>query len=81
MALREIRRYQASTELLLPRAPFARLVREVLADIQTQDLVSNQINRVQRTALSVIQEAAEQFLVTYFAGMFDLFGNNQSNNI
>ena len=32
VALREIRRYQKSTELLLRKAPFQRLVREILID-------------------------------------------------
>ena len=33
VALREIRKYQKSTELLLRRRPFGRLVREVLNDV------------------------------------------------
>ena len=32
MALREIRRYQKSTELLLRKRPFQRLVREIAQD-------------------------------------------------
>ena len=34
MALREIRRYQKSTELLLRKLPFARLVREIACDFK-----------------------------------------------
>jgi histone H3 len=34
VALREIRRYQKSTELLLRKAPFARLVREIACDFK-----------------------------------------------
>ena len=34
-ALREIRRYQKSTELLIKRAPFQRLVREIAQDFKT----------------------------------------------
>ena len=34
-ALREIRKYQRSTDLLIPRAPFTRLVREIADDIKT----------------------------------------------
>merc|ERR1712150_205448 len=35
VALREIRRYQKTTELLLRKAPFQRLVREVAQDLKT----------------------------------------------
>ncbi len=34
MALREIRRYQKSTELLIRKLPFQRLVREIAQDFQ-----------------------------------------------
>jgi histone H3 len=48
VALREIRKYQKSTELLIPRLPFQRLVREIAKDINT-DL------RFQSTALLALQ--------------------------
>ena len=35
VALREIRRYQKSTDLLIRKTPFQRLVREVLQDVKT----------------------------------------------
>ena len=35
VALREIRRYQKSTELLIRKLPFARLVREIAQDFKT----------------------------------------------
>merc|ERR1712018_1009940 len=35
VALREIRRYQKSTELLLRKLPFQRLVREIAQDFKT----------------------------------------------
>jgi len=56
VALREIRKYQKSTDLLLSRAPFQKLVREIAQDSKT-DL------RFQSSALAAIQEAAEAFLV------------------
>lgn len=56
VALREIRRYQKSTELLIRRLPFQRLVREIAADFQT-DL------RFQGSAISALQEASEAYLV------------------
>lgn len=52
VALREIRRYQKSTELLIRKLPFQRLVRE-LAHEYKADL------RFQSSALLAIHEAAE----------------------
>ena len=57
VALREIRRYQKTTELLIRKLPFQRLVREVAQDFQT-DL------RFQRSAIGALQEAAEIFLIS-----------------
>ena len=59
VALREIRRYQKSTELLIRKMPFARLVREIAQDFKT-DL------RFQRQAIAALQEAAEVYLVGLF---------------
>ena len=59
VALREIRRYQKSTELLLRKRPFARLVREVAQDFKS-DL------RFQSHALCCLQEASEAYLVSVF---------------
>lgn len=58
-ALREIRRYQKSTDLLIRRAPFGRLVREI-AEHFKHDL------RFQASALAAIQEAAEAYLAKLF---------------
>lgn len=59
VALREIRRYQKSTELLLRKLPFQRLVREIAQDFKT-DL------RFQSSAIAALQEAAEAYLVGLF---------------
>ena len=59
VALREIRRYQKSTELLIRKLPFQRLVREVAQELMT-DL------RFQTSALMCLQEAAEAYLVGLF---------------
>ena len=59
VALREIRRYQKSTDLLIKKAPFQRLVREVAQDFKT-DL------RFQSSAVMALQEASESFLVGLF---------------
>ena len=59
VALREIRRYQKSTELLIRKLPFQRLVREIAQDFKT-DL------RFQGSAVLALQEAAEAYLVGLF---------------
>lgn len=59
VALREIRRYQKSTDLLLRKLPFQRLVREIAQDFK-QDL------RFQSTAILALQEATEAYLVSLF---------------
>tara|TARA_B100000214_G_scaffold361212_1_gene324390 strand:- start:897 stop:1307 length:411 start_codon:yes stop_codon:yes gene_type:complete len=59
VALREIRRYQKSTELLIRKLPFQRLVREIAQDFK-MDL------RWQSTALAALQEASEAYLVGLF---------------
>eukprot|EP01130_Rhizamoeba_saxonica_P010228 TRINITY_DN418_c0_g1_i3.p1 TRINITY_DN418_c0_g1~~TRINITY_DN418_c0_g1_i3.p1 ORF type:complete len:137 (+),score=36.17 TRINITY_DN418_c0_g1_i3:50-460(+) len=59
VALREIRRYQRSTELLIRKLPFQRLVREIAQEYKT-DL------RFQAQAIAALQEASEAYLVGLF---------------
>ena len=59
VALRDIRRYQKSTELLIRKLPFQRLVREIANDFKT-DL------RFQSSAVLALQEAAEAYMVGLF---------------
>ena len=59
VALREIRKYQKSTELLIRKLPFQRLVREIANDFKT-DL------RFQSHAIQAMQEASEAYLVSLF---------------
>ncbi len=59
VALREIRRYQKTTELLIRKLPFQRLVREVAQDFK-EDL------RFQSAAIMAMQEASEDYLVELF---------------
>ena len=59
VALREIRRFQKSTSLLIRKRPFQRLVREI-AQTCAVDL------RFQSTALMALQEASEAYLVGLF---------------
>ena len=56
VALREIRRYQKSTDLLIRKEPFARLVREIAQDFKA-DL------RFCSATLLACQEASEAYLV------------------
>ena len=59
VALREIRRYQKSTELLIRKLPFQRLVREVAFDFKSE-------LRFQSHALLALQEASEVYLIHLF---------------
>src|SRR6202008_3842872 len=59
VALREIRKYQKSTDLLMRKLPFQRLVREIAQDFKN-DL------RFQGTAILALQEASESYLVSLF---------------
>lgn len=59
VALREIRRYQKSTDLLIRKLPFQRLVREIAQDFKN-DL------RFQSTAILALQEASEAYLTSLF---------------
>ena len=59
VALREIRKYQKSTDLLIRKMPFQRLVREIAHEFKTE-------LRFQSTAVLALQEAAEAYLVNLF---------------
>lgn len=59
VALREIRRYQKSTELLIRKAPFQRLVREIAQNYKS-DL------RFQTSAIEAMQESCEAYLIGVF---------------
>ena len=59
VALHEIRRYQKSTELLIRKLPFSRLVHEIAQDFKTN-------LRFQREAIGALQEASEAYLVGLF---------------
>lgn len=61
-ALQDIRRYQKSTEFLIQRLPFARLVREVLQEY----LGPSRQLLWQSTAIQALQEASEAYLVHLF---------------
>ena len=66
VALKEIRRYQKSTELLIRKLPFQRLVREISADSEviTSPLCGKV--RFQSLAVKALQEASEAYLIGLF---------------
>ena len=59
VAIREIKKYQKSTELLIKKLPFQRFVREI-----AQDFNSNL--RFQASAVAALQEATESYIVGLF---------------
>eukprot|EP00762_Andalucia_godoyi_P002201 ANDGO_07580.mRNA.1 Histone H3.3 type b len=61
VALREIRKFQSSTQLLLRKLPFSRLVREITSMIEPLETI-----RWRAEALEALQEAAEMHLVGLF---------------
>ena len=67
VALCEIRKYQKSSELLIRKIPFQRIVREIVTSMFTNDNY-----RFQSTALLALQEASEDYLVRMFTQVSDL---------
>ena len=76
----EIRKYQKSTELLIRKLPFQRLVREIAQDFKVSTVlrfrIANPISAVSQTdlrfqshAVLALQEAAEAYLVGLFEGV------------
>jgi len=63
VSLKEIRKYQKTGELLIPKAPFRRLIRQIALELGCLQGES----RWHVNALEALQEAAEAYLV----GLFD----------
>lgn len=59
LALREIRKYQKSTECLIRKLPFTRFVRDIASKFKADA-------RFGSSALACLQEAIENFLTTLF---------------
>ncbi|GMH93480.1 hypothetical protein TrVE_jg501 [Triparma verrucosa] len=59
-AIKEIRKYQKATDLLIRKLPFARLVKEIMTTLTTEEY------RWQAAACLALQEAAEAHLVSLF---------------
>jgi histone H3 len=60
VALREIRKFQISSQLMIRRLPFQRLVRDIAKDFSAK-------LRFQGSAMEALQQASESFLVGLFA--------------
>ena len=64
-AIREIRKFQRSTKLLMRKLPFARLVREI--SLRFSDKSDKKYaSKWQAVALEALQEASEAMLVQLF---------------
>ena len=59
-ALQEIRAFRQTTQLLIPRLAFSRVVKEMAQQFKLKDL------RFQALALMALQEATEAFMVQLF---------------
>ena len=66
VALREIRLYQRSTHLLIRKAPFARLVKQLLME---RHPYGTQF-KWQRAAIECLQEACEAYIVCFLADAY-----------
>jgi len=64
VALREIRKYQKSTESLIRKRPFQRLVREITEAVPRSN--SNDPMRFTSESINALQEAAESYMVRFF---------------
>lgn len=75
-ALMEIRKYQKSVNMLIPLAPFARLVKEIMGDI-----FFGSGFRIQSSAMKALQESAESMLVAEFESKLINFSINLYTNL
>jgi histone H3 len=62
VTLREIQKFQKNTDLLIRKAPFQRLVREIVHNMSRKSDL-----QMQSTAVLALQEAAEYFMVDVFS--------------
>ena len=66
VALREIKRYQRSTELLIRKTPFIRLVKDIMEDAAGTGKEFGNGIRLQAVAALALQEASEAYIVEVF---------------
>ncbi|EAN84245.1 histone H3 variant V [Trypanosoma cruzi] len=60
VVLREVRRYQSSTEFLIAKAPFRRLVREIVSNLKDSF-------RMSATCVEALQESTELYVTSVLA--------------
>ena len=65
VALREIRKYQTSTDTLIPKLCFQRLVKEIMCHVCRERHIT--MMKIQSTALLALQTAAEYYLTELFS--------------
>ena len=65
VALREIRRYQRTTELFIRKKTFSKIVREIMCD-----LFPEEPHNIQASALEALQEVTEAWTVAFLASRF-----------
>lgn len=65
VALREIRHYQKSTDLLIKKLPFSRIVRDIANEIASGTSFPTGV-RAQHAAIMALQEGVEGYLVGLF---------------
>ena len=61
---REIKKYQKSTELCIRKKPFARIVREIMQDLENEPGFNMEPKRITPEALEAFQQAVESHAVT-----------------
>ena len=66
VALREIRRYQNSTDLLFRKMPFQCIAREVVKDLNQPGFRRHDVERFRSTLLLSMQESVEAFSIGLF---------------
>jgi histone H3/H4 len=66
VAMREIKKMQQGTKLLIPRMPFARFCRETLQDVFKFPASRSAIERFSPGAIKMLQEVSESFLIEVF---------------
>jgi histone H3 len=75
VALREIRRYQKSTDLLIGKAPIERLIHDIDVDLHSTR------HRFKRSAIKAIHLSAEAYLQTLFKNTIKVALNSKSLTI
>jgi len=75
-ALQEIRKYQKTSELLIPKAPFVRLVKDIIGNVTFGASM-----RIQPGALEALQEASEAIIISEFESKAPVLNRNIHSNL